>query len=362
MDGKAITEILELARWAPSGDNTQPWRFAIEGSDRVAVFGHDTRAHCVYDLDGHPSQISLGALLETIVIAATRFSLGAKIARRSGTPDEHPVFDVVFRADTGLAVDPLVAHITQRSVQRRPLRLRRLSEFERQALARSVEPGFRVLWFEGFSRRLAMAWLNFTSAKIRLTIPEAYRVHRDVIEWNSQSSEDRIPDAALGAGAPTLLLMRWAMASWERIAFLNRYFAGTLAPRIELDLVPGLACAAHGVLVADGAPCALEDYVAAGRAVQRFWLTATSLGLQFQPQYTPLVFARYAREGVGFSASELAAPRAEAIRLALDRLLGPDVASRAAFMGRIGAGRPASARSVRLPLERLLKADANQQP
>ena len=355
-----LTEILDLARWAPSGDNTQPWRFAIDGNDRVAVFGHDTRAHCVYDLDGHPSQISLGALLETITIAATRFGLGVQIARRAGSPDERPVFDVAFREVTGLAASPLVAHIRDRTVQRRPLSLRRLSEPERQALARSVGPDFRVLWFESLPRRFEMAWLNFTSAKIRLTIPEAYRVHRDVIEWDAQSSEDRIPDAALGAGAPTLLLMRWAMASWERIDFLNRYFAGTLAPRIELDLVPGLACAAHCVFVANKVPRVLDDHVAAGRALQRFWLTATSLGLQFQPQYTPLVFARYAREGVRFSASEHATPRAEAIRVALDRLLGSDIAPRAVFMGRIGAGKPARARSLRLPLERLLKPDVKQ--
>ena len=36
--------------------------------------------------------------------------------------------------------------------------------------------------------------------------------------------------------------------------------------------------------------------------MQRFWLTATSLGLQFQPEYTPLVFARYARERRPFAA------------------------------------------------------------
>ena len=59
-----LEAILDLARWAPSGDNTQPWRFEIKDARRLVVHGFDTRAHCVYDLDGHPSQISLGALLE----------------------------------------------------------------------------------------------------------------------------------------------------------------------------------------------------------------------------------------------------------------------------------------------------------
>src|SRR5205085_12204118 len=47
-----LETVLDLARWAPSGDNTQPWRFAIEADDRVAVYGHDTRLHSGYDLDG----------------------------------------------------------------------------------------------------------------------------------------------------------------------------------------------------------------------------------------------------------------------------------------------------------------------
>ena len=86
----AMEQILELARWAPSGDNTQPWRFEILDSHRLVVHGHDTRDHCVYDLDGHPSQISLGALLETMAIAATPFELEMRCMRHSDTPDTRP--------------------------------------------------------------------------------------------------------------------------------------------------------------------------------------------------------------------------------------------------------------------------------
>lgn len=349
-----LAAVLDLARWAPSGDNTQPWRFAVEGSDRLTVFGHDTREHCVYDLDGHPSQISIGALLETIALAATRFGLATRIDRREGSPDESPTFDLRFCNQPGLAEDPLVAHILARRVHRRPLRLRPLSAAEKSALERAVGKSFALIWFEGWTGRARLAWLNFTAAKIRLTTPEAYRVHRDVIEWGTRSSLDRVPDAALGASAPTLMLMRWAMASWKRIVILNRFFAGTIVPRLELDLVPGIACAAHCVLVAERAPATVDDHIAVGRALQRFWLTATSLSLQFQPEYTPLIFARYAREGRYFTAVAPAVRRAQATLMALKRLLGTDCAERAVFMGRIGAGAPAQARSLRLPLEHLL--------
>lgn len=353
-----ILQILDLARWAPSGDNTQCWRFQILSDEHVVVHGFDTRNHCVYDLDGHPSQISLGALLETVVIAATRFGLRAEVTRRQGLPEEQPKFDVRFHKEDGLREDELTALIPERRVQRRPLRLRRLTTSEKHALERAVQPGFQLSWLEGWSGRAKTAWLNFRSAKLRLTLPEAYQVHRDVIEWKTQFSEDRIPDAALGASAPTLAVMHWAMASWRRVAFLNRYLAGTLMPRIELDLIPGLACAAHCVILATHAPTNSDDYVDAGRVLQRFWLTAASLGLQFQPEYTPLVFARYAREAITFAAEVRAQQIAHAVRAALEHLLGPNVAPRALFMGRIGAGPPANARSTRLPLERLLLSPA----
>ncbi len=354
-----LTDVLDLARWAPSGDNTQPWRFAITGDDRVAVLGHDTRSHCVYDLDGRPSQISVGALLETLTLAATRFSLTTEIARREGSSDERPIFDVRFRHDASVAEDPLVAFIEQRRVQRRALRTRPLSAQDKAALERAAGSDFRVIWFEGLRSRARIAWLNFVSAKIRLTIPEAYEVHRDVIAWDAQTSDDRIPSASLGAAPPTLRLMRWAMASWKRIDFLNRFLGGTVMPRVELDLVPGLACAAHCVFVATRAPTALEDYVAAGRALQRFWLTATSQGLQFQPEYTPLIFSRYARDSLAFSQSDGAMSRARDVCARVERLLGADVARRAVFLGRIGDGTPAASRSLRLPLEKLLQPEAS---
>jgi hypothetical protein len=122
-----------------------------------------------------------------------------------------------------------------------------------------------------------------------------------------------------------------------------------------------MACAAHFVLLDRRPPSALDDYVNTGRALQRFWLTATKLGLQVQPEYTPLVFARYAREKRRFTSSVAASRRAEAVRIALDRLLGTD-AVRATFMGRIGSGPPATARSLRLPLTALVRPPAGTEP
>jgi hypothetical protein len=194
----------------------------------------------------------------------------------------------------------------------------------------------------------------FDNAKLRLTLPEAYPVHRDIIEWNARFSKEKVPDQALGLDAMTLKLMHWVMKSWERVTFFNTFLAGHLTPRIEMDLLPGLFCAAHFAILANKAPETLDDYVAAGRAVQRLWLTATGLGLQLQPEMTPLIFSRYAREGRAFSRQTGAVETAAKLAQRLSRHLPDKSMERAVFLGRIGNGRPAASRSLRLPLQRLL--------
>lgn len=351
--GASVVErILDVARWAPSGDNSQPWRFEVCSDSHVVVHAFDTRQHCVYDLEGKASQLSVGALLETMRIASSVHGRTLRTVRRRDSPDEFPLIDVWFDDTPTQAIDPLHASILERSVQRKPLSTRPLDGQAKARLERSVGPGFTVIWFEGWRQRLRMAWLAARSAKIRLTIPEAYAVHREIIEWDARYSEDRVPDQALGADPLSLRSMRWAMASWGRVSMMNRYFGGTFAPRLTLDLLPGLRCAAHFVIVADIAPAGIDGQLAAGAAAQRFWLTATSLGLQLQPQYTPLVFADYVRKGTAFTSVAAATRRAGIVTGMLSRLLGSG-AQRTVFLGRVGRGSAATARSVRLPLERL---------
>jgi nitroreductase len=354
MAGAAIERILDMGRWAPRGDNTQPWRFEIVDDSHVVAHCFDTREHCVYDLDGHPSQISHGALIETLAIAASSHGLRLDSRRRAGMPDTRPTFDLRFSADPSVAPDPLFDVISSRSVQRRPLATRLLRAEEKAALVAAVGADYDVLWLEGSKTKLRTARLMFNNARLRLTLPEAFRVHKDVIEWNQRYSESRVPDQALGVDAATAKVMRFVMHNWERVHFFNRFLAGTWAPRIQMDFLPSMACGAHFLIMARQPAKDVDDYVRAGRALQRFWLTVTRLGLFMQPEMTPLIFSRYAREGLRFS--DTPGKDEEARRLAgqYEALVGEKAARNGVYMGRIGAGRAAASRSMRLPLEKLM--------
>ncbi|HQS98839.1 MAG: molybdopterin biosynthesis protein MoeY [Hydrogenophilales bacterium 16-64-46] len=350
----SLIRIIDDARWAPSGDNTQPWHIEIVDAHHLRVHGADTRDHCVYDLDGHSSHLAHGALIETLAIAATAQGARADITREPGSTDTHPVYRVVLEDGVGGNVDSLYEYIRLRSVQRRPLSTRKLEDAHRQTLHDAVAPHYKVIWFEGAEKR-RMAALMFANAKLRLTLPEAYPVHRDIIDWNARFSSDKVPDQALGLDPGTLKLMRWVMGSWNRVRFFNTYLAGHLVPRLEMDWLPGLMCAAHFGLVASRPARSVDDYVAAGRALQRFWLTATRLGLQLQPEQTPLIFDRYLRQGRAFTTRPELVAYAANLATRLRSRLPAGAAGHTVFLGRLGYGVAASSRSLRLDAERLIK-------
>lgn len=349
-----LLKILDLARWAPSGDNTQPWRFQIVSDNHITVKGFDTRDWCLYDFDGHASHMAHGALLETLRIAATGFGIVADWTLRPDCPDTAPVYDVFLREEPGLVPDPLFPYIEKRVVQRRPMRMTPLTETQRHALVAAPGPDYQVQFFESFSDRLKVARLLWDNAYIRLTCPEAFEVHREVIEWGARYSKGRIPERAVGVDPMTAKLMKWVMGSWARVEFFNRYLAGTIAPRIQLDFVPALGCAAHLLLRPGRLPTGVENYVRAGVAMQRLWLTVTSLGLHLQPEMTPVIFRWYARVGRSISALPELGRRTLALAASFETLTGARPDNSFVFFCRVGRSAVPSSRSLRRDLDELM--------
>jgi sulfur-carrier protein adenylyltransferase/sulfurtransferase len=352
----AILQILDYARWAPSGDNTQPWRFEIRADDLILVHVRETRD--LYDLGGWATRIAVGAMLENMRIAASSLDLALTFHRQESAEPGTLRLEVKFVPQRSAMPDPLLNAIRERTVHRRPLSTRALTPDLRQALERSVGDGYTIHWVHGWAGRAAMAQLLAINGNLRYGMYEGFEVHRRVIAPGQQFSEDRIPDQAVGLDPLARRLMAWALKDWRRLSFLNSYLGGTLLPTLELDALPGLFCASHALLAAKDVPRSPDDHIRAGHAVQRLWLTATSLGLMFQPQTTPLIFSWYSRDGVAFSRSERAIRKARALEPRLRRIFGGDAYERAVFMCRFGHGRKPTARSLRLPVEALLVKSA----
>ena len=372
--------ILDAARWAPSGDNAQTWRFEAVGPDEVVVHLATEAGANVYEYrGGEPSLLSGGMLLQSLRIAATAQGRDTEwtlehAGERPGDPSPaSPRPDpgattlrshldlyrirVRFPPRPGLAPDPLLPTLPLRSVDRRPYRLRRLERRERAALEAALGPDVRVDWHEGLVARRRFAGLGQRATDIRLRIREAFQVHQRVIDWTRRDSPTGIPAQAVGLDPLTLRTMRWAMQSWDRMNGLNR-LTGTMAAAMQLDLGPGLRCAGFFCLrptVPIGEADRPARLLRAGEAIQRFWLTATALGLALQPNLATLIFAHYGQAGLPFT--EDAAVRAKAARLAqaFRDVTGAEPDSMV-FLGRIGEPhrRPSAARSGRRSMAELM--------
>jgi nitroreductase len=351
-----IEEILNLARWAPSGDNAQPWRFKVIDSETVRVSIRHEPGNVYEYRNGEPTWLSAGMLIETMRIAATGWQRG--MVAEPPEPATPTSLIVRFPPTDAVQIDRLLSFLTLRSVDRRAYRHRPLSASEKAALDACVTPGLTIDWHESLISRWRIARLTALATQIRLRCPEAFASHQRMIDWDHAQSPIGMPSQAVGLSEPMLRLMRWGMQRWERTEQLNRLGAA-MAAAWQLDTLPGIASAAYFVVrrtpANGGESASAVALMDAGRNIQRFWLTATRLGLAVQPVLATLVFADYGERRIQFSsATELSGP-AERLATAFHRAL--QIAPRQVlFIGRIGEPRYRlpSFRSVRRPLAELM--------
>jgi nitroreductase len=71
-------EIINFATLAPSGHNTQPWKFSIKNKS-ILIYPDYSRRLPVVDPDDHALFISLGCALENLIIAANHMGYGSKV-------------------------------------------------------------------------------------------------------------------------------------------------------------------------------------------------------------------------------------------------------------------------------------------
>lgn len=357
-----IERILHMARWAPSGDNSQPWRFEVLNNNSVAVvISIEGTENNVYDFnDGQPTLLSAGMLVETIRIVASTFGLAVDW-RITDSGKSHRRIEIDFTADRTAAPDELFRFIQTRSVDRRPYQTTPLGDTQKDVLTAALGDGLSIRWFESDQERQEIAAINAVATDIRLRIPEAFRIHRKIVDWDSRYSQTGIPANAIGLAKPVLKMMRWSMKKWARVDRMNKLPSATAVAQKQLDLLPGQNCAAHfSVTLAD--PGAFdrngrdETLIQAGQALQKFWLTAEGLGLVLQPSLAPICFANYAHRGIAFTADQSMIGNARKLEANIRRVFAvePD---QLLFLGRIGYAQPSPqiGRSIRRPLARLME-------
>ncbi|MCB9164724.1 MAG: Rv1355c family protein [Flavobacteriales bacterium] len=350
MSRELAEELAHAAALAPSAGNMQPWNFIL-AEGRFFLFHDKVRSRSHWDPDHLMAHIALGTCLENIRLAASAKGIALSIDTRSAALDDALIAVIEAGPVSTPMEEVLFPWITKRCTNRKVVD-RVLFPSEHEAQLRNVVefvPGCGLRIFTDPADLERFAELCSRSEKIRLLDPTG---HREFFEHEVRWTEEEAKQSGDGLDLATMEMTEGQMAALRIAAdpaamrLVDEWRGGRGLQRFSRK---GIANAS-AVAVVTTRGRALMDRLEGGRAGQRLWMEANRLGWAVHPISAP-VFLTHAAPLLGDLAehhrSELAMVEKELSRF----FTGEDLPL---FMLRLSPAGEPSARSLRLPLHRLL--------
>lgn len=348
--------IVAAAIRAPSAENTQPWRFRW---DRESLVVHlDTTRTLASDVDHMLGLTAIGACIENVVLAATRYGLKSdvEILRtnriRSNSP-ENPIASIRFVE--GAEQDPLAEFIDSRCTCRRMDGRKVVASSLLAKLERSGEQ-FHDVAVHWVDQDRLPEFATFVGIGNRMRF-EHEPFHKEFYD-NLRTTGAEAAQTRDGLDVATLQLppgVTWilsALRTWPRTQWANLFgFSRTVARQTRREV---LHSGAVGFLTV-AAPEA-EHFIHGGRAFERIWLAAARGGLLLHPAASLPVVLTHARLGY-----RQLSPQHQRVAAKMNEefcQLFPEVTSRILQIAfRIGYGHQPKVRSLRRSMKVVVKVN-----
>lgn len=348
----SIKTILESAMRAPSGDNCQPWRFVIKNNS-INILNLPERDTSLYNFRQRASLVAHGALLENITITSHALGYDAEIKPFPDKINPNLVATVELKK-SDIRDEPLHLYISRRSTNRKQYRPAPLTAEQRIGLlnmSRGLSSG-EVRLLEGPREKALLAKAIGINDKLVFENRNLHSFLFEHIRWTEEEAlktRDGLDIKTLELSPPQTIGFR-LLKNWSLLQKLNKLgLSGVIAKQAEKLC---LSSSAIGIVIVSGNTD--EDFLTGGRLVQRVWLEATRTGLAFQPM-TGITFL--VQRVMAGDKKELSTANVKLIMDAYEPI-------RTAFgleketivlLFRIGHSDPPSSRSLRLPIEKVLK-------
>lgn len=273
--------LVGIAILAPSGHNTQPWRFAFT-DDAIEVYADSQRALPVVDPAGRELTISCGAAIENLCIAARRYSLAPKVQYLPEPASPDLLVRITFAPTDGPSEmdNKLFNAIFDRRTTRLPFHADVISfENSVQCGKLAAEVGIELVTMQSERARQSLAALVAEGDRRQFNDP-AFR--DELASWiRSARLGNRDGMSGTGFGMPDLL------------SPLGQFVIRTF------DIGDSVA-ASHENMIVDGTPMLgllvskkddVKDWIRTGQALSKVLLYLTANGLTSsylnQPIETP---------------------------------------------------------------------------
>lgn len=287
--------LMAAASQAPSGDNCQPWRFRARG-DRLDIFRRSDVDTSFFNVDQLASTIACGCAIENACIAATAAGFEARVELLPEGPDASWMASIVVEP-AEVPPSPLFQAIWGRQTNRKPYRRQPVPRADLEELVQASQVGaqtsLRLVTERPALRELSE--LVFLADRIRTENQSLHEYFTSMVRFTqaeAASTLDGLPLPNLEAGKPGEVFLKLTRP-WSVMNAMGRMGAGNAIAFVSRQGI--LNSAGAGLIVAGprGTASALEG----GRALANTWLTATRLGLRFQPMTAITLFWERWRRG-----------------------------------------------------------------
>lgn len=308
---RVLLEILRDACRAPSGDNAQPWRFLWDDGG-LSIYNIPGIHNPHLDFEERGAYIAHGALIENILITAPHYGYEASVEMSLVAQDPDLVARVAF-SPCESHDDPLYPALLTRATNHHPYQNRPLTAEEKAALEKSV-PSSLGVELKLVTERGDIQALAHAASRVEAVILDDENISSHFFSgmvWTHAEEQEKRSGFFVKTLEfnPVQRFVFW-LASKPRVLRLFRRIGLPLFIADQDARLYATGSVAGGVLVADESA---EQFIAAGRALERVWLTATMLGFAFQPLVGMVFVAYRAETGRG----TLAPAHAELMRKAL---------------------------------------------
>jgi nitroreductase len=345
MMDESLATILAAAARAPSGDNTQPWRFVVDAdANTIKVEEDAARDPSPMNAGRRMSRIAVGAALENLIRTARKLGCAVELQ-----PAVYPALAVIHlrecRRLTCPAVDLESSRVTNRRVyDGRPVPP---EAFDRLMRETPDLRGVKTHWILGRDRLAALARLIGRADATMFGNAAMRHAFLSKVRLDAAPGEP----VTLGLSPASLelsVLDRWAIRAIRRAP--NRWFKLFGVSAIFAAKARKLVVSSSGLCLIT-APDDREDTdLVVGQAMQQAWLAMSREGLAVQPMMSLLVLENLSENGDATMLQGLGRASLTTLRNQLRELVPEIKTSRPAFLMRFGFAPPPSGRTGRLPL------------
>lgn len=260
-------ELMRYTTLAPSGHNTQPWKFSILGNV-IHIAADKSRSLQEVDPDDREMYISLGAALENLVLAAAHARLAADVTLFP--PDEPESLRVVLTPSDVAAEEELFNAIPLRQSSRNSYDGKPVPAADLEKLRAVTLPGGSTLHlFDGAEQIEAFIPLMKAGNQAQYSDKAFVKELATWLRFNEQeASRSRDGLFTRCTGNPTV-------PRWLGEIFLNLSTPDSMSKTDVANMR-----SSSGMAVLSSSEDNLAAWVTTGRLLQRFLLTATSLNIK----------------------------------------------------------------------------------